>query len=148
MSDNETPFPWTFNKGLGDVRDDNGGLVATCRGITAKERDRRGKLICDAVNRAELGQKWQEAWKLLIMAVRDISAEDMQAVVDLANAKVEAGHREALRPLFEVVHGVSCKKFPHAGTGYLHDEDDDTEYVVDGVMYCGRCHTAIERKPR
>lgn len=33
-----------------------------------------------------------------------------------------------------------CEKVPHSGTGYLHDEDDDRPYDVDGVKYCGRCH--------
>jgi hypothetical protein len=34
-----------------------------------------------------------------------------------------------------------CVKVPHAGTGYLHAEDDDGPYDVDGVLYCGRCHS-------
>lgn len=38
-------------------------------------------------------------------------------------------------------HGVSCPKAPHGPEGgYLHDEDDDRPYDVDGVSYCGRCH--------
>lgn len=40
-------------------------------------------------------------------------------------------------------HGVNCKKEPHVRDGYLHDERDDTPYDVDGQMYCGRCHTAM-----
>jgi hypothetical protein len=42
-----------------------------------------------------------------------------------------------------IVHGISCKKKPHVRSGYLHGEDDDTPYNVDGLKYCGRCHTAI-----
>ena len=33
-----------------------------------------------------------------------------------------------------------CRKAPHTGYGYLHDEDYDGPYDVDGVEYCGRCH--------
>lgn len=40
-------------------------------------------------------------------------------------------------------HGVNCKKEPHVRDGYLHDERDDTPYDIDGQMYCGRCHTAM-----
>lgn len=34
----------------------------------------------------------------------------------------------------------TCEKAPHVGSGYLHAEDDDLPYDVDGVRYCGRCH--------
>lgn len=36
--------------------------------------------------------------------------------------------------------GLKCPKVPHTGTGYLHADDDDRPYDVDGVEYCGRCH--------
>jgi hypothetical protein len=42
-----------------------------------------------------------------------------------------------------------CGKVPHdqrAG-GYLHGEDDDGPYDVDGVLYCGRCHYALSVHP-
>lgn len=42
-----------------------------------------------------------------------------------------------------VTHGVDCHKVTHVGEGHLHGEDDDTPYMVDGVMYCGRCHIWI-----
>ncbi len=42
-----------------------------------------------------------------------------------------------------VLHGLTCQKRAHTGTGYLHGEDDDTPYAVDGVSYCGRCHHAL-----
>ena len=38
------------------------------------------------------------------------------------------------------VHGVDCPKMPHIRDGYLHGEDDDSPYDVDGYLYCGRCH--------
>lgn len=41
----------------------------------------------------------------------------------------------------------TCVKVPHTGTGYLHDEDDDSPYDVDGVRYCGRCHRALNWLP-
>lgn len=42
-------------------------------------------------------------------------------------------------------HGENCNKFEHdpEGSGYLHDERDDTPYEVDGMSYCGRCHRAL-----
>ena len=42
-----------------------------------------------------------------------------------------------------VEHGVTCYKVNHIGTGYLHAENDDGPYDVDGCMYCGRCHYAL-----
>lgn len=42
-----------------------------------------------------------------------------------------------------LTHGVNCEKKPHVNSGYLHGEEDDTPYNVDGLPYCGRCHTAI-----
>lgn len=40
-------------------------------------------------------------------------------------------------------HGVSCLKAPHTRDGYLHSENDDGPYDVDGVTYCGRCHKGL-----
>ena len=47
----------------------------------------------------------------------------------------------------EVIHGFNCPKVIHdpVWPGYLHDDNDDTPYDVDGVKYCGRCHYAIAR---
>lgn len=43
-----------------------------------------------------------------------------------------------------VQHGVTCTKAAHfPREGYLHGEDDDGPYYVDGVTHCGRCHRAI-----
>lgn len=46
-------------------------------------------------------------------------------------------------PYTPVTHGVDCDKVYHLGEGYLHRADDDTPYPVDGLMYCGRCHTYL-----
>ena len=43
----------------------------------------------------------------------------------------------------KIIHGQNCQKRLHTRTGYLHGEDDDTPYMVDGLKYCGRCHTAL-----
>ena len=45
-----------------------------------------------------------------------------------------------------VVHGKTCPKKPHDNRegGYLHGDDDDTTYWVDGWLYCGRCHRAMD----
>lgn len=37
-------------------------------------------------------------------------------------------------------HGTDCPKVEHIGEGYLHDENWDQPYEVDGLCYCGRCH--------
>jgi len=42
-----------------------------------------------------------------------------------------------------VIHGINCTKVIHKGEGHLHDENDDTPYDVDGLTYCGRCHTFL-----
>ena len=44
-----------------------------------------------------------------------------------------------------IVHGRTCQKKPHDNPegGYLHGEDDDTPYDVDGWKYCGRCHQVL-----
>jgi hypothetical protein len=39
-------------------------------------------------------------------------------------------------------HGINCQKRKHRG-GEIHQSDDDSPYVVDGVKYCGRCHELI-----
>ncbi len=44
-----------------------------------------------------------------------------------------------------VMHGHNCQKVEHIfKIGYMHSEDDDTPYDVDGVTYCGRCHTFLD----
>ena len=42
-------------------------------------------------------------------------------------------------------HPVDCRKALHDKPegGYLHGEDDEAPYDVDGVRYCGRCHMAL-----
>ncbi len=44
-------------------------------------------------------------------------------------------------PLIE--HGKNCPKVLHVGPGYLHGDDDDTPYGIDGIAYCGRCHWTL-----
>lgn len=38
-------------------------------------------------------------------------------------------------------HVRDCKKEEHLGEGYLHSPDDDSHYDVDGLAYCGKCHS-------
>jgi hypothetical protein len=42
-----------------------------------------------------------------------------------------------------IKHGIECKKVKHLGEGYLHKASDDSPYDVDGIMYCGRCHSVL-----
>lgn len=58
----------------------------------------------------------------------------------------------AERSMTEKIHGKTCPKAPHLpdpripvarqgpNDGWLHAEDDDKPYDVDGLFYCGRCH--------
>lgn len=49
-----------------------------------------------------------------------------------------------------IVHGKNCPKTPHDPRrvgGYLHGEEYDGPYDVDGVNYCGRCHYAMDVPP-
>lgn len=41
---------------------------------------------------------------------------------------------------------LTCPKMPRGG--YLHGEDDDSPYSVDGDLYCGRCHYAVNNRTR
>lgn len=43
----------------------------------------------------------------------------------------------------EEKHGAHCPKVVHIGKGYLHGENNDGPYDVDGVDYCGRCHARM-----
>lgn len=45
----------------------------------------------------------------------------------------------------KVIHGKTCPKAIHfpGSTGYLHGAEDDAPYDVDGLLYCGRCHTFL-----
>ena len=51
--------------------------------------------------------------------------------------------RDCECPKHKIVHGKTCPKQPHVGSGYLHSQDDDTRYYVDDTPYCGRCHSWI-----
>lgn len=51
---------------------------------------------------------------------------------------------DANNVLVTVRHGINCEKIIHSNKGgYLHSEQDDRPYDVDGVKYCGRCHKAL-----
>ena len=81
---------------------------------------------------------------------RDLTDEALQVLVDATPAESVNGRiyrelqaRRAAHRTSYVIHGRTCEKVPHARDGYLHSEDDDTPYDVDGVRYCGRCHMAF-----
>lgn len=44
-----------------------------------------------------------------------------------------------------LVHGITCKKQQHVGTGHLHSVDHDGPYQVVGLHYCGRCHIYLDK---
>ena len=53
---------------------------------------------------------------------------------------------ESGEPQAVMTHGMNCSKAEHheGETGYLHGPDDNSPYDVDGVIYCGRCHVALD----
>jgi hypothetical protein len=61
------------------------------------------------------------------------------------------GYRKAWNgsplPAPTIRHGIDCRKVPHSRDGMLHGPDDDTPFEVDGLVYCGRCHMAIDVAP-
>lgn len=64
-------------------------------------------------------------------------SSSIEDVIDrrLSRSRVRSHHPD-------IVHGATCDKRLHInGSGYLHAEDDDKPYIVDGLRYCGRCHT-------
>ncbi len=44
------------------------------------------------------------------------------------------------------IHGIECEKVVHIGSGYLHSENDDAPFEVDGAIYCGRCHFVLPKQ--
>lgn len=71
-------------------------------------------------------------------------AVDLMADLEQSVAAAKEARTRRLQPT------LSCPKAPHTGTGYLHAEDDDRPYDIDGVTYCGRCHYTwphLERLP-
>lgn len=84
-----------------------------------------------------LKTKLEQLWSSLPIEICD-------AWETFENVTPNGDFRDCLRG--EVaVHGVNCEKKSHNGSGYLHGEDDDSPYMVDGWPYCGRCHTALLR---
>ena len=68
--------------------------------------------------------------------------QERQADYPDAHSLSEAKRWKALG-VGTAVHGKTCVKVLHVGSGYLHGEDDDKPYDVDHVTYCGRCHSAL-----
>lgn len=59
------------------------------------------------------------------------------AQLDQPNQYITKGLQE------DVIHGENCPKVLHTKDGYMHDEQDDSPYSVDGQLYCGRCHHGL-----
>ena len=88
---------------------------------------------------AAIEERYKEVWptaeKLLalILLVKDVPA----LAARIRQLETVAGSTR-------IEHGFNCRKLPHGPQGgYLHDEDYNGPYDVDGVMYCGRCHLAL-----
>jgi uncharacterized coiled-coil protein SlyX len=117
--------------------------VATLRGdlLAGKEEE------CETYRKglAELTHKHQSAISARVAAERR-TGELENMLRDTANSLRDAdmiGYADAIDP--DLRDGGKCKKHPHAPgkTGYMHDADDDGQYDVDGVLYCGRCHHCV-----
>lgn len=85
-----------------------------------------------------------------------VTSDDVTKDSTHVHAWDESKAVEYLRSLYQlweakcIRHGVNCTKEEHTRDGgYLHDEEDDTPFDVDGIKYCGRCHTVIyEAQPK
>lgn len=80
--------------------------------------------------------------------ILELLSEDIPT--NWCNTQLNDGLEKRIRELFSIpeeaiVHGVNCQKSIHDRmmTGYLHSENDDRPYDVDGVKYCGRCHFVL-----
>lgn len=71
-----------------------------------------------------------------------LQAESDRLRREMAEVAREIGGTAGDAPEVFIRHGYNCPKKPHAPgcTGYMHDENDDRAYDVDGETYCGRCH--------
>lgn len=71
---------------------------------------------------------------------RHIRMEDNEKGVKVRTEKVHL-HKHPTT----VRHGIACPKVVHkAGISYEHGPTDDRPYDVDGVTYCGRCHSFLQ----
>jgi hypothetical protein len=110
------------------------------------ERDccERGKDLRPVEGSSKTGAEWN-----VLFCVHCGKRWHLEAFIDAAGDRdtryvperppMVIGVADAAQP----VHGKTCPKVRHFGSGDLHDEDDDTPYDVDGVRYCGRCHVAL-----
>lgn len=94
-----------------------------------------------------LGKLWMEVRaELRIDAMSPVEVDAYLVSKGFDLAKVDASCAR-LRAKLEArgVHGVTCQKAQHdpQRAGYLHEENDDSPYTVDGMRYCGRCHHAL-----
>ena len=80
-----------------------------------------------------------------LYALGDMEADKAFAVLAHVNPEPFTWLRDRLNAL--VTHGKTCRKAKHIGAGYLHGEDHDGPYDVDGMLYCGRCHHYLEMRP-
>lgn len=73
------------------------------------------------------------------------TGDDWRDAIDQARVKMGDVARSPLSVVDTTrsnVPWLQCPKAPHdkRDGGYLHDENDDRPYDVDGLTYCGRCH--------
>lgn len=54
------------------------------------------------------------------------------------------GHAMLRHATSQDQHGVRCPKMVHTTShGYHHFEDDDTPFLHNSILYCGRCHRVL-----
>ena len=118
------------------------GRIDRWRNDDKQGYDRAIALLCEVSDELTL---------LLISEAASQTNQERQADYPDAHSLSEAKRWKALgKPVTsevtgpqEPVHGETCIKALHVGSGYLHGEDDDKPYDVDHVKYCGRCHSAL-----
>jgi len=93
-----------------------------------------------AVRIADYHQKPIEQSESLDAAI-DHAIDILRMLHVLRLRRADFQHRAA----GNVRHGIECVKRPHDNPrgGYLHGAEDDTPYVSDDLVYCGRCHEFI-----
>lgn len=97
---------------------------------------------------ALFGTAVAELWSASIHAARVEGTTEIYQILKALGVSVPAvrAATERLREVADRKHGEGrCRKVPHddPGGGYLHGENDDQSYDVDGIAYCGRCHRSI-----
>jgi hypothetical protein len=99
--------------------------------------------IADCIEALEVAKYQASLYGRIHIASCRVRVDELEERLGVLRAQKELSQT----PTGTIVHGVNCEKKPHTargGQGYLHSVDDDGQYDVDGVLYCGRCHMWLQ----